>query len=536
MSQIYYFNPCCGGNSFGIPNDTSPIIPWSNFTDTIGTQYSVIIRSYSGCVEYSGSSTTRLPIVPIRNGNPIFSAYTCDYCTENIFPCYTPPIVPPKVIVGYSNECGVITILPMTVECNSTNPSSYTASDGEVSLLILGGTAPYEVTWLEYNEITPTLKGLKNGSYTATTVDAYGDYTVTTVCEIDTPQDCSFEVSIEEFILPPTPTPTPTQTPTNTQTPTQTQTPTITKTSNTTPTPTPTQTQTQTPMPTITPTITPTNTQTPTPTNIPCDLTIVSTITTAPTNVGGTNGTATITFTTSNGPSTYSLNNVEQGPCISPLVISNLYSSIEYVVVIKDSNNCTMQSTFTLGETTFSFNADYLMLTYQFTNGLDLDTRTRIVSPNIGQDTQADYVGWALLSQYPTTGNPIIIWGGDNQGLGFESVLIDLNEYKNQYPSDNTIVVDLRAFWYRTVGSNPVNVGGTLWKGGSPIKNGCNPITGGWSCWTNPTADETFIVDSVGTQITETERASGERVATLTYNLQTGSGTFNNNDTTTPSV
>jgi hypothetical protein len=536
MSQIYYFNPCCGGNSFGIPNDTSPIIPWSNFTDTIGTQYSVIIRSYSGCVEYSGSSTTRLPIVPIRNGNPIFSAYTCDYCTENIFPCYTPPIVPPKVIVGYSNECGVITILPMTVECNSTNPSSYTASDGEVSLLILGGTAPYEVTWLEYNEITPTLKGLKNGSYTATTVDAYGDYTVTTVCEIDTPQDCSFEVSIEEFILPPTPTPTPTQTPTNTQTPTQTQTPTITKTSNTTPTPTPTQTQTQTPMPTITPTITPTNTQTPTPTNIPCDLTIVSTITTAPTNVGGTNGTATITFTTSNGPSTYSLNNVEQGPCISPLVISNLYSSIEYVVVIKDSNNCTMQSTFTLGETTFSFNADYLMLTYQFTDGLDLDTRTRIVSPNIGQDTQADYVGWALLSQYPTTGNPIIIWGGDNQGLGFESVLIDLNEYKNQYPSDNTIVVDLRAFWYRTVGSNPVNVGGTLWKGGSPIKNGCNPITGGWSCWTNPTADETFIVDSVGTQITETERASGERVATLTYNLQTGSGTFNNNDTTTPSV
>ena len=179
------------------------------------------------------------------------------------------------------------------------------------------------------------------------------------------------------------------------------------------------------------------------------------------------------------------------------------------------------------------------MLTYLFTNGQDLDTRTRIAIPDIGQDTQKEYLGWGVLSKYPTgvTETAILTWGGDNTATGYESVLIDVNEFKLQYPSAAEMVADLRAQWYGTVGTNPVTIGATLWNGGLPVKNGC--VSGVARCWTNPTAVETLVVPSAGKVITlfSTSAISpGERVATLTYNLITGSGLINNDDTTTPAV
>lgn len=189
--------------------------------------------------------------------------------------------------------------------------------------------------------------------------------------------------------------------------------------------------------------------------------------------------------------------------------------------------------------TAFQFEADYMLLTYQFTDGIDLDTRTRVVTPNIGQDAQSKYIGWSLQSVWPTTGTPILDWGGDNTGTGFESVLVNLVAFKAAYPSANSIVVDLRAFWYNTIGVQPVNVAATLWKGGSPIEQG-----GAGSpafSFTNPTATGTFNIASVGKTISlsptiDKNLSSGERVATLTYNVITGVGSFNSTDTTTPSV
>ena len=101
-----------------------------------------------------------------------------------------------------SNECGVITTLPMNVICETTNPTSFDSSDGEVSVLISGGTPPYVVTW-NNGSLSQGLTNLKNGSYTATTVDYYKDYTSVTVCEIFTSKDCSFSGSSEIFIPPP---------------------------------------------------------------------------------------------------------------------------------------------------------------------------------------------------------------------------------------------------------------------------------------------------------------------------------------------
>ena len=179
------------------------------------------------------------------------------------------------------------------------------------------------------------------------------------------------------------------------------------------------------------------------------------------------------------------------------------------------------------------------MVTYEFIDGSDLDTRSRIVSPNIGQITQPDMLGWAVSSAWPTTGTPIMTWGLDNTGIGFESVLMDINQFKAAYPTEEVIVGDFRCFWFDTTGIEPVKAACTLWKGGTPVKNGF--------IWENPTATETLNIDSVSLVIpgpyspgypdgTSKETTTGWRLATLTYDLATGIGVLNNADTTTPNV
>lgn len=273
---------------------------------------------------------------------------------------------------------------------------------------------------------------------------------------------------------------------------------------------------------------------------IPCDLTIGEVTSTDPTTLGGTDGTITINFTTSHGPSTYTLNAGPPGAAVSPLVITGLSSLIEYTVVITDSNGCTIQASLTLGQSATKFDADWIMVSYEFTDGTDLDTRTRIAIPDIGQDTQPEYLGWSCLTVYPTSGTPILAWGYDNTGTGFESVLIDLVRFKQLYPLETEFTIDLRGFWYGAQGFNPVNAGVTLWKGGIPVKNGCIAL-GTPYCWTNPTAAFTKTIDSVPKVVTlkpisNKGQSPGERIATMKYNLTTFVAILDNNDITTPEV
>jgi hypothetical protein len=201
MAQIYYFNPCCEGlEPFGIPNNSIPFTTFPGFIDTVGAQYGLVIGSYSGCVTYSGSSTTNLGFEIKNYGStlPTFSSYECDFCLEYIYPCDEPPVITKPTIIGYKNECGIITILPMILECKISNPTSYDSQDGEVSVSITGGTAPYTVTWLNNGNVSPALNGIGVGSYTATTVDYWEDYTATTVCYLDAEKNCSFNATIVE--------------------------------------------------------------------------------------------------------------------------------------------------------------------------------------------------------------------------------------------------------------------------------------------------------------------------------------------------
>jgi hypothetical protein len=264
-----------------------------------------------------------------------------------------------------------------------------------------------------------------------------------------------------------------------------------------------------------------------------CNLTLAFT-STNPTS--GNNGTATVTVANGTGPYTYawspSPGTTYTGISSATHTISGLTAATVYTVTVTDANNCTKTGTVTTGQNTFVFDADYMVLTYQFTNGRDLDTRSRVASPNIGQTTQLTYLGWSRLFQFPTTGTPIIRWSGDNIGTGYESILVNLIKFRQTYPNETNIVIDLRAFWYGTVGSNPINVAATLYKGGT--------ITGPSNfVFTNTTFTSKYDISSVSKVITlntQNSGTSGQRVATLTYNLTTNTGTFNNNDTTTPSV
>lgn len=123
------------------------------------------------------------------------------------------------------NECDIVTILPLGVECNVTEiPLFPTVSQWTITLNITGGTQPYSTVWSlpfdtnlvseneglsgaapptgnSYTVVITSNSLFGYGQYTAVTTDYYSDFSVTTVCGI-------------EYIAPsPSPTPTPTSTP-----------------------------------------------------------------------------------------------------------------------------------------------------------------------------------------------------------------------------------------------------------------------------------------------------------------------------------
>lgn len=277
------------------------------------------------------------------------------------------------------------------------------------------------------------------------------------------------------------------------------------------------------------------------PASITCDLKFDSILSQNPTNVEGNNGTATITFSGNVGTCKYFLNNIDKGDVTSPIIINNLdANSINEIILIDTQTNCQVSNNFTLGQSSFIFDADFIMITYQFTDGADLDTRTRIITPDVGQNTSANCLGWGVKSRWPTAQeeDPYLIFGDDNTGLGKESVLIDLIKFKDRYPDQDQLVMDLRAFWFNSVGQNPVTIDATLWKGGLPTKDGCEVNTA-YYCWKNITNTSEKFVTSANKIITLFNKEPinpGERIATFNYNLVTGEGNFNVNDTSNPLV
>lgn len=203
-----------------------------------------------------------------------------------------------------------------------------------------------------------------------------------------------------------------------------------------------------------------------------------------------------------------------------------LYNGISY------SNTATVN--ITVGDV-FVFDADYAVLTYEFTDGQDLDTRTRIVTPDIGMD---NYLGFSKGKCFPVTSdwsetniptNAVLDWAGDNQRTGFESILIDINKLKQLRPLITDLAVDLRCGWWSTRGNNPVNVKAIFYKGGQMIKENYQ--------YNNPTAISSLEVTNNSKQISymfnEDSKKIGARLGVFKYNTHTHVGYFDMNDINT---
>lgn len=86
--------------------------------------------------------------------------------------------------IARSNECDVITIFPMGVECIVNNPTNSQTFDGSAQLYITGGTPPYTIFW-EVGSYAPALTNLGVGTYNATVSDFYGDFVIDTTCVLE---------------------------------------------------------------------------------------------------------------------------------------------------------------------------------------------------------------------------------------------------------------------------------------------------------------------------------------------------------------
>ena len=198
------------------------------------------------------------------------------------------------------------------------------------------------------------------------------------------------------------------------------------------------------------------------------------------------------------------------------------------------------------GITEFTFDADYAVLTYKFSDATDLDTRTRIVEPNINMN---NYLGFgagtcfpddASWNEYSIPRTAVMDWSGDNQGTGYESILVDIQKLKALKPDMVNFVVDLRAAWYeegKPMGVLPVEVKAMFYKGGTMLKS--QPVTDPLSYeYTNPTATNSLQVTSdskvINTRYQADRGVRLQRLAVFKYNIVTKVGSFDINDTTTP--
>lgn len=249
VQKSLYLQSCC---------DDRYYISLSNTERVVGSTIS--IGPYNYCysvIPNNGNLPSQVDTL-----NDFLWTYVTD-CLDSKCQACPPPSDKPYVPPGKTDPCFMTTILDLQVECNVTQPNLSNLFSGVLDLIITGGTPPYKVTW---NPGGPgkTIYYQGPGVYTATVVDAWGDFTATTTCVLTEPIVCGFEPVVNEFFLP-TPTPTPTRT--ATPTPTLTRTPTLTPTLTNTPT---TSNAPNTPTPTLTQTLTPTRTPTLTPSQKPC--------------------------------------------------------------------------------------------------------------------------------------------------------------------------------------------------------------------------------------------------------------------------
>ena len=208
--------------NFGFPFGTTVVFnnKCYSFQDTIVSgviQGSFVFPQFLDCNSCSdqkpcGSPTPTPSSTPTQTPTPSVTPTISLSATNTPTPTKTPFLTPSPSLTtttttraAFRNECDPITLFPLGLECVVTDPSTPEALNGVINLNITGGTPPYTIVWSNGVVNTTILTNLQSGSYTASVIDYYGDFSATTTCDVVAPS--------------PTPTTTPTPTPTPSTTP-----------------------------------------------------------------------------------------------------------------------------------------------------------------------------------------------------------------------------------------------------------------------------------------------------------------------------
>ena len=186
-----------------------------------------------------------------------------------------------------------------------------------------------------------------------------------------------------------------------------------------------------------------------------------------------------------------------------PLDLSNVAKALGLLLTF---NALTGRWELSQGGQQVSIAGDHAVINWTFPDGQDLDIRCRLVSPFLGQSTIDDYIGWTGDPAPPLTPNPpfgstvlwsaagvpVLIWGGDNQGAGEETVYVNLEKLKEIFPTQQYFIVECRGNWFGTAGTRPVQLTANLYEGGT-----VTPPSGGGFSWTVTGATKTRFCEGV---------------------------------------
>lgn len=224
VDTTYCLSGCCNGELISFNGlSTSPVFSSATTGQTYYLNEAISSanpnQTFSGCFELVSFGGNQTP--PIYNCGSSYTYVTtlsfdevlystCNYCTS-LHPCSVVPTPiptstptptpsqtpqtgvttttttfkkPNPIPLKRGNECDVLTIYPMGVRCLSVDPSTNTSFDGLLTLVITGGTPPYQISW-ENGSISTVLSNLNVGEYSATVTDYYGDFLVKTTCVLE---------------------------------------------------------------------------------------------------------------------------------------------------------------------------------------------------------------------------------------------------------------------------------------------------------------------------------------------------------------
>ena len=155
--------------------------------DRVGTTFDVGTNGGFSCPpEFSLITCSGAPYCVLIEQTPCI-APASPSPTPTPTPTPTPSPLPQPFYLEY-NECEPITVKQMVVDCEILNPTSTPGSTKSMVVYITGGTSPYTITWSNgtvSSGVSPQLiSNLSAGTYTATVVDYWGDFTATTTCTI----------------------------------------------------------------------------------------------------------------------------------------------------------------------------------------------------------------------------------------------------------------------------------------------------------------------------------------------------------------